>query len=60
MAGKELKIKMSFTVSKFEDGIKKIDQNMRLLDNQTKVGTSSLEQFGSKTDSLKTRSDSLS
>ncbi len=60
MAEKELKVKMSFDVSKFEDGIKKIDKSMRLLDSQTKAGISSLEQFGSKTDSLKTRADSLS
>ena len=60
MADKELKVKMSFDISNFEQGIKKMDQNMRLLDSRTKTSISSLENFGNKSDSLKTKADGLS
>lgn len=60
MADKELKVKMSFDISNFEQGIKKMDQNMRLLDSRTKTSISSLENFGNKSDSLKVKADGLS
>ena len=52
MADREMKVKLSFDVSKFEEGIKKMDKNMRLLDSQIKASTSSFESFGRNTDSL--------
>jgi len=60
MADREMKVKLSFDVSKFEEGIKKMDKNMRLLDSQIKASTSSFESFGRNTDSLKAKADGLS
>ncbi len=57
---KEMKIKLSFDISDFEAGLKKIDKNMKLLDSQTKVTISSLESFGRSTDTLKAKADGLS
>ena len=57
MADREMKVKLSFDVSKFEEGIKKMDKNMRLLDSQIKASTSSFESFGRNTDSLKAKAE---
>ena len=60
MSEKEMKVKFSFDTSQFEQGIKKIEQNMRLLDSQTKSSISGFEAFGKSTDSLKAKADGLS
>jgi len=60
MANWKLKVGMLFDSQEFEQGIQRIDKQLKVLDSELKVSQSSVKNFGNTTEQLKTKASSLS
>ena len=60
MANWKLKVGMLFDSKEFEQGIQRIDKQLKVLDSELKVSQSSVKNFGNTTEQLKTKASSLS
>lgn len=59
MADWKLKVGMLFDSKEFEAGVQRVDKQLKLLDSELKVTQSSITGFGSASDNLKARANSL-
>ena len=60
MANWKLKVGMLFDSKEFEQGVQRIDKQLKVLDSELKVSQSSVKNFGNTTEQLKTKASSLS
>ena len=60
MANWKLKVGMLFDSKEFEQGVQRIDKQLKVLDSELKVSQSSVANFGNSTEQLKTKASSLS
>ena len=60
MANWKLKVGMLFDSQEFEQGVQRIDKQLKVLDSELKVSQSSVKNFGNTTEQLKTKASSLS
>ena len=59
MANWKLKVGMLFDSQEFEQGIQRIDKQLKVLDSELKVSQSSVKNFGNSTEQLRTKASSL-
>lgn len=60
MANWKLKVGMLFDSKEFEQGIQRIDKQLKVLDSELKASQSSVKNFGNTTEQLKAKASSLS
>lgn len=60
MANWKLKVGMLFDSKEFEQGVQRIDKQLKVLDSELKASQSSVANFGNSTEQLKTKASSLS
>lgn len=60
MANWKLKVGMLFDSQEFEQGVQRIDKQLKVLDSELKMSQSSVANFGNSTEQLKTKASSLS
>ena len=60
MANWKLKVGMLFDSKEFEQGVQRIDKQLKVLDSELKVSQSSVKNFGNTSEQLKTKASSLS
>ena len=60
MANWKLKVGMLFDSKEFEQGVQRIDKQLKILDSELKVSQSSVKNFGNTSEQLKTKASSLS
>ena len=59
MANWKLKVGMLFDSQEFEQGVQRVDKQIKVLDSELKTTQSSLKNFGTTSDSLKARETAL-
>lgn len=60
MANWKLKVGMLFDSKEFEQGVQRIDKQLKVLDSELKASQSSVKNFGNTTEQLKSKASSLS